>query len=439
MANPYHDETGKFCSRDEMKAAIDKAAKSGNLELYSSLRKDMDEIEKGKLLVDKDTVMNALFVDKKLMTEENPENIRVAYEELVKKKDVTGHGWHADRYAQLFLNPNTPEDIKEKILEKAVTSPDTTLANTLMRDRVLTREQERELLTRQPIDRYLISSSPVLTDKDKLDVALLQNRYDLLVDVIDESKDPNAVYASPGVLQAVDSLLYTYEASNKKLDYRQSGTLNIFLSTAPSSTIRDKAFKLITEKGGEVMKADGITNFMINGFVSNEEKRQFLAASLRQTDYVGDYPSNSALPNNYLSNPSHNRAYVKRFNELVPVVLQGYDKMKEYAQIHVNTLGTVKPFKEYKKDIKKVEQELHALNKTNSLDKKTEAAVKSRVARLKEKRYRLAALMYSTPEGVDNLKKDKLSVNSQTARLARDVDPYVRQQLIKAKILSEFV
>ncbi len=52
MANPYHNEAGKFCSRGEMVAAIDHAAVNGEITLYLSLRKDFEEAEKGKVLVD---------------------------------------------------------------------------------------------------------------------------------------------------------------------------------------------------------------------------------------------------------------------------------------------------------------------------------------------------------------------------------------------------
>lgn len=46
MSNPYHDELGKFCSRDEMQAAIKKLADRGDLEGYFQLRTELHEIDK---------------------------------------------------------------------------------------------------------------------------------------------------------------------------------------------------------------------------------------------------------------------------------------------------------------------------------------------------------------------------------------------------------
>lgn len=45
MANPYHDENGRFCSRDEMKAAISRLAAEENFTAYFNLRSEYEVIE----------------------------------------------------------------------------------------------------------------------------------------------------------------------------------------------------------------------------------------------------------------------------------------------------------------------------------------------------------------------------------------------------------
>ena len=49
MANPYHDETGKFCSRGEMLSAIQRLGTNGgatNYEEYSRMRSEFEKIER---------------------------------------------------------------------------------------------------------------------------------------------------------------------------------------------------------------------------------------------------------------------------------------------------------------------------------------------------------------------------------------------------------
>lgn len=44
MPNPYHDGTGRFCSKGEMRSAIDKAARSGNMNDYFNLRTEYEAV-----------------------------------------------------------------------------------------------------------------------------------------------------------------------------------------------------------------------------------------------------------------------------------------------------------------------------------------------------------------------------------------------------------
>jgi len=46
MANPYHDEEGRFCSRGEMLSAIDRVQKKEDYDGYFRLRTDFEAAEK---------------------------------------------------------------------------------------------------------------------------------------------------------------------------------------------------------------------------------------------------------------------------------------------------------------------------------------------------------------------------------------------------------
>jgi len=46
MANPYHDEEGKFCSRGEMLGAIERVQNKGDYDGYFRLRTDFEAAEK---------------------------------------------------------------------------------------------------------------------------------------------------------------------------------------------------------------------------------------------------------------------------------------------------------------------------------------------------------------------------------------------------------
>lgn len=42
MANPYHDENGRFCSKGEMRAAVNRLASGNNLDAYFTLRSEFE-------------------------------------------------------------------------------------------------------------------------------------------------------------------------------------------------------------------------------------------------------------------------------------------------------------------------------------------------------------------------------------------------------------
>lgn len=60
MANPYHDETGRFCSRDLMLTSIHNLAVAGKVEEYIKLKSEFDDIDKGNVVISKETLSNLL-------------------------------------------------------------------------------------------------------------------------------------------------------------------------------------------------------------------------------------------------------------------------------------------------------------------------------------------------------------------------------------------
>jgi hypothetical protein len=60
MANPYHDDQGRFCSRDGMLSSIDNLAKAGKVSEYILLKEEFDEIDKGNIVVSEETLNTIL-------------------------------------------------------------------------------------------------------------------------------------------------------------------------------------------------------------------------------------------------------------------------------------------------------------------------------------------------------------------------------------------
>lgn len=81
MANPYHDETGKFCSRNEMGTALNRLAASGKIAEYLALKADYDEIEKDNVVIPKE--LYSTLVKKAHMEDEIPaESVSPAFNDL---------------------------------------------------------------------------------------------------------------------------------------------------------------------------------------------------------------------------------------------------------------------------------------------------------------------------------------------------------------------
>jgi len=103
MANPYHDETGKFCSRDGMGTAIHKLALAGRIPEYLALKKEYDEIEKDNVVVPQELfskIVHKAQLDGKVDLQ-NPEASLNAIQGLEQSKTVDTTRSEYDPYRNL--------------------------------------------------------------------------------------------------------------------------------------------------------------------------------------------------------------------------------------------------------------------------------------------------------------------------------------------------
>jgi len=84
MANPYHDGTGKFCSKGEMQAALKELSKSDDYAAYAELRKSYDAIENSQTRTAEERIEDSYETELRLNTK-TPESTQLSYE-LVKDK-----------------------------------------------------------------------------------------------------------------------------------------------------------------------------------------------------------------------------------------------------------------------------------------------------------------------------------------------------------------
>lgn len=129
MANPYHDAEGKFCSRDEMKGAIQTAQRAGNFEAYFQLRKDFEQIEQNRVEISKDTFddfvkKSSMFVT--LNENMNSDDVRLAYNSA--KQGMLENDSTKERFLTYLRHPNLPEDVRQDILESI---PEDRIAHTI--------------------------------------------------------------------------------------------------------------------------------------------------------------------------------------------------------------------------------------------------------------------------------------------------------------------
>jgi len=104
MANPYHDEQGRFCSKGEMGAALARLEKSGDVSAFLKLRQEFQEIEENNLSEEE-----VLEKTNPLATQ-NPPKIDNAlaeiYDEYYKKADELGVISNYIKSTEQALDPN---------------------------------------------------------------------------------------------------------------------------------------------------------------------------------------------------------------------------------------------------------------------------------------------------------------------------------------------
>lgn len=173
MANPYHDETGRFCSKGEMQTAINNLAKKGDLDNYFKLRKEFEEIEQNKMTVSRDTVKK-LFNSGVVMpvNTSDPEEIAGIYSVMQDKLK------RDDAYPGMFLdminNPNTPEEVKNDILTNASHGLKMQLADKMASELdPSTGEDIKQLVTSDKSGRVFrnVVYTPKLTFEEKYNLA----------------------------------------------------------------------------------------------------------------------------------------------------------------------------------------------------------------------------------------------------------------------------
>jgi hypothetical protein len=176
MANPYHDENGKFCSKDEMRAAIDNlATKSGPaaFDNYFKLRTEYETIESGKVTVSKKFAKQINTSGIYLFNRENmsAEDIRGLYNSVDLSDDKT---YRSHNIVDLVNHPSTPEDIKKDVLTNAPVKLKRKLAEKGIEERSPMSASDLKKLTEGETDGDIIHSITLtrkLTFEDKYNIA----------------------------------------------------------------------------------------------------------------------------------------------------------------------------------------------------------------------------------------------------------------------------
>jgi hypothetical protein len=180
MANPYHDAEGKFCSRDEMKGAIQAAQRAGNFDTYFQLRKDFEQIDKNRVEISKDAFddfvkRSSIFVS--LNENMDGNDIRLAYNSA--KQGIIDNDSTKEKFLPYLRHPNLPDDVRQDILESI---PEDTIAHTISKFNddshysqkpvFLTRDDVIKLANRNQsysVAKH-VARNPLLTFEDKYNI-----------------------------------------------------------------------------------------------------------------------------------------------------------------------------------------------------------------------------------------------------------------------------
>lgn len=136
MPNPYHDETGKFCSKEEMGAAVDRLATAvavasddgeagfkeryqQSLDAYFELRRDYDAINRGVAEMPEDWVAAVSSSGLQNSLPNSEQGIEAIYRSGLSDELRKPSGFRTPKALGLFTNEHTPQWIKDDIYRNA--------------------------------------------------------------------------------------------------------------------------------------------------------------------------------------------------------------------------------------------------------------------------------------------------------------------------------
>ncbi len=218
MANPYHNAKGEFCSRNEMSAAINQAAESGDLDSYFALRRDFELIEAKKIEVSQE-----FFSDLRANAGNSPRSYRknedtdyeALYQSALLSEDA---GYRNKQLLHILDNQNAPYEVRNTIMN----FNDEGFQKTLIRavaDRhtsALSRNRAEELYQIHKDDKYVVHD--MLSANYPLDV-------ERKIAIIEETGNQEyfykigedfSVYNNPSYAAVKEELYSRYEAELKE-------------------------------------------------------------------------------------------------------------------------------------------------------------------------------------------------------------------------------
>lgn len=207
MANPYHDETGRFCSKNEMIAAIARAQKSNDWEQYFQLRTDFETIESNKITVSKETIKEMFGQPQLLRKAQDHEEVNAIFNAVESEFRNTKSPYHAQRATnaiQDFLqNELADESLKNRMLRSLTAEQKAELLNAVRNQgsrvaNLLTPERAKVLLEGETTSDFFtyVASSDLYTFEDKYVEA--QKYPDGLASLA--SANPSLFYSVPSLV-----------------------------------------------------------------------------------------------------------------------------------------------------------------------------------------------------------------------------------------------
>ena len=203
MANPYHDETGRFCSKNEMQAAITKLATKGDLEGYFALRTEFEKIEKNQVVISKDAIRNlynrSALIENLKDKEELSEIYGAVKDQLVDRDEA-----HAYTSIISFLESNMDEQEKTELIQSLPADTKSQVLNKIRNDNNNKSPEYRYPYTNQLIKNFAegeinagvvseLASSPFLTFEEKYIIA---NNYPNGLSIL-ANEQPKLFFSEP--------------------------------------------------------------------------------------------------------------------------------------------------------------------------------------------------------------------------------------------------